>query len=151
MIRFACSDVWSSIVLVHGLQGHPRHTWTWDPLSNSPLNCASIEGAPSKSPFSFLSPKRDKQSRSARVSKHTERHVLYWPYQLLHEDFPRARILTWGYNSVVSNFFHGSANKNHLFAHSRDFLLDLKGKRQACVKDQSFRPSLLYRYGELTL
>ena len=107
------------------------------------MNCTSIEAGPSKSPFSFLSLKRDKQSRSARISKHTERHVLYWPYHLLHEDFPRARILTWGYNSVVSSFFHGSANKNHLFAHSRDFLLDLKGKRQACVRDQSFRPTLL--------
>ncbi len=125
---------YQSIVFVHGLQGHPRNTWTWDSASGRPVNSTSIESTPKRRRLNFW-PKKDRKESSVMDStKQTERRILYWPYHLLPEDYPRSRILTWGYNSVVSNFFHGSANKNHMFAHSRDLLIDLKGKRHTCVR-----------------
>ena len=77
-----------------------------------------------------------RESASTESARSAEQGDVYWPYHLLGEDCPRCRILTWGYDSKVSNFFHGSANKNHIFAHSRDLLSDLKGRRLLCVRDQ---------------
>jgi ankyrin repeat domain-containing protein 50 len=48
----------------------------------------------------------------------------FWPLDFLPRDCPNSRILTWGYDSVVSNFFKGSANKNTILQHSCDLLDD---------------------------
>jgi hypothetical protein len=58
----------------------------------------------------------------------------FWPYHFLPKDCPTSRILTWGYNSVVSSFFKGSANKNSIHSHARDLLEDLLWEREKCVR-----------------
>jgi hypothetical protein len=60
----------------------------------------------------------------------SEQSDIYWPYHLLPEDCPNTRIFTWGYDSDISKFFSGSANKNNIFAHSRDLLEDLSWERR---------------------
>jgi len=59
---------------------------------------------------------------------------MFWPYHLLREDCRNVRILTWGYDSNVSKFFDGSANKGTALSHSRDLLGDLTGERLLCVR-----------------
>ena len=88
----------------------------------------------------FKSRKGMKGSSSAESADHAGRRIICWPYYLLQEDCPRSRILTWGYSSVVSNFFHGPANKQHIFVHSRDLLIDLKRSRHASVRNEHSFP-----------
>jgi len=125
----------NSIVFVHGLQGHPRHTWAWSSTSDEPINSTPIQAIPKSNRFKFWIKPPRRESASTEPTRPTEQVDVYWPYHLLCEDCPRCRILTWGYDSKLTNFFKGSANKNHIFAHSRDLLSDLKGRRLPCVRD----------------
>jgi hypothetical protein len=58
---------------------------------------------------------------------------IFWPVDLLPEDCPNVRLLTWGYESNISRFFSGPANQNTIFAHARDLLYALGMERQSCV------------------
>ncbi|PMD51210.1 uncharacterized protein K444DRAFT_545347 [Hyaloscypha bicolor E] len=100
------ADKTSSIVFVHGLQGHPKNTWT------------------SKS--------RSSNASTPKSTDNLEERLTFWPYHLLREDCKNVRILTWGYNSNVSEFFSGSANKGNILSYSRDLLGDLAGERRSC-------------------
>jgi hypothetical protein len=122
-----------SIVLVHGLQGHPRNTWTWEPDANHPANSTAIKGKLSRVVKRFWSRKVNPDHDSSNAAEGTERTSVFWPYHLLPQDCPSSRILTWGYDSVVSKFFNDSANKNNIFMHSRDLLEDLSWERRLCV------------------
>ena len=126
------------------------------------MNSIPIEGFPKSNKFKFWEKKTPKkESNSTESSKPVEQADIYWPYHLLPEDCPLSRILTWGYDSKLSHFFQGSANKNDIFAHSRDMFSDLKGTRQLCVRSQSLvkvsllsKPELifiLYNFRETVL
>lgn len=108
----------NSIVFVHGLQGHPFHTWA----DNSSL--------PDRKQLRIL-PRHLFSDRSPTPS--SPERVL-WPRDLLPEDCPKARILTWGYDSNVSRFFGGSADSNNLFGHAKDLLYALHRERLDCVR-----------------
>lgn len=113
-----------SILFVHGLQGHPKNTWT--------SKSAVAEGANSTKVENEKRPRRRLKfwSSNASTAKSTgdlEKPDTFWPYHLLPNDCKNARILTWGYNSNVSEFFKGSANKGTILSHSRDLLGDLTG------------------------
>jgi hypothetical protein len=60
----------------------------------------------------------------------------FWPEDLLPNDFPNCRVLTYGYDSHISHFFSGAANQTNIVAHARSFLNDLEEQRQ----DASRRP-----------
>ena len=121
-----------SIVFVHGLQGHPRRTWSCKANADS-----SEEGSGSAtrktSPFrgfkKIISRKKAIESESWSRSD-TE---VFWPLDLLPEDCPNVRLLTWGYESSITRFFGGPANQNTIFAHARDLLYALGIERQSCV------------------
>jgi hypothetical protein len=125
--------IYLSIVLVHGLQGHPRNTWTWEPDANQPANSIAIAGKPNKGKNRFWLRKVKTEDGSSTAAKEITRTAVFWPYHLLPEDCPSSRILTWGYDSIVSKFFSDPANKNNIFAHSRDLLEDLSWERRLCV------------------
>jgi hypothetical protein len=55
--------------------------------------------------------------------------VVFWPKDLLPTECPRARILTWGYDTVVTKGY-GAATKNNIFAHARDLLYALERERE---------------------
>lgn len=131
-----CTVNGNSVVFVHGLQG-PCHIWAWTSNSDEPINSTPIQTISKSNRLEFWAKTSRKESKSTETSRPAEQAGVYWPYHLLRKDCPLCRVLTWGYDSILSSFFHGSANKNHIFAHSRDLLLDLKGRRLLCVRHSS--------------
>lgn len=117
---------------MHGLQGHPRNTWTWESDRTPPMTSIPIEREPGRNIFETLFKPSSNQSKDGDdLSK--PQSTMFWPYHLLHEKCPESRILTWGYNSIISTFFHGPTNKNNIFSYSRDLLGDLSRERRQCV------------------
>lgn len=55
-----------------------------------------------------------------------------WPRDLLRNDIPRARVITWGYDSDVARFF-SYASRESIFGHSDTLLGDLARLRQDIV------------------
>jgi hypothetical protein len=58
---------------------------------------------------------------------------IFWPEDFLVEDCPGARIMTYGYNSVVTNFFGGAVNQDTFYNHASNLLLALDRKRREKV------------------
>jgi hypothetical protein len=134
------ADKTSSIVFVHGLQGHPKNTWTSKSVAREGANSTKIEHkAPSRG-FKFWSNKRSSNASTPKSTDDLEERLTFWPYHLLREDCKNVRILTWGYNSNVSEFFSGSANKGNILSYSRDLLGDLAGERRSCVGETPYLP-----------
>lgn len=108
---------------MHGLQGHPRKTWTWrgpkERTGNDPQEGELNDGRKSRNPFA---------RRQATPGLPSDVDV-YWPAELLPQDCPKARIVTFGYDSRVSRFFSGPANQSNIFAHARDLLYALNRER----------------------
>ena len=58
----------------------------------------------------------------------------FWPGEFIPTDFPRSRVLTWGYDSDVSRFFAGAVSHHNYYSHARDLLYDINGIRaRGCV------------------
>jgi hypothetical protein len=129
--RCACS-----IVIIHGLKGHAYKTWT------SPLMPDAVADLPTdlRSDGEMIKSRREHVLRSVtslmkrasgkrgpgNASKpKTPVPTLFWPRDLLPEDCPNARILTYGYDTKITKYTSGSTNKNSVFSHSKDFLFAL--------------------------
>lgn len=110
------------IVFVHGLGGHLKKTWTWKPEP------------PRRKwrhwlfPFYAPAPNND-----------TETSECFWPEDLLSQDFPKARILTYGYDSKPSHFQREAAN----FSNVRDLGQDLLQQLCSLRRDCTTRPLLV--------
>jgi len=111
-----------SIILVHGLGGHPIDTWTWKP---SILNKASsgIKDA-------FKSKKGQIVTDEGSASSPTG--VVFWPKDLLPLSIKNARILTYGYDSDPVHFFE-SVHRSSIYQQATNFLDDLAAERAADV------------------
>jgi len=95
----------SSIILIHGLQGHPKKTWLYKEFSIIP-----------------------------RFSKQTQDEKrCYWPCDLLPLDFAPCRILVYGYDSHISRFFSGAANTTNILGLARAFLDELEENRRKAI------------------
>lgn len=70
----------------------------------------------------------------SRERDKTEDGDIFWPLDLLPQDCPNARIITWGYDSKVSHFFRGAANQSNIAANARNLLAALRSKRVECVR-----------------
>ncbi|KAH8796346.1 hypothetical protein BGZ57DRAFT_746706, partial [Hyaloscypha finlandica] len=111
----------ADVVFVHGLQGHPQRTWRYK--GTVAKTTAVHENSLSKIMGLTSNPNR-------RLKDMTTTGVVYWPLELLpgtHEDI---RILTYGYDSHVSHWFTGPANKMTIATHGRSLLNDLARERQ---------------------
>jgi hypothetical protein len=129
-----------SIVFIHGLQGHPRDTWTWSPSKIQ--KSASLRAKEPKREKAlkltgrFFSTQKNKKLADAYVSDNTEetddrKNILevYWPEDLLKVDFPQARIFTFGYDTVITKGFR-PVNQGTIFTHSRTLLVCLEQERK---------------------
>lgn len=55
---------------------------------------------------------------------------VFWPYNLLPQDIPDARIITWGYNAEVAHFL-SPYSKVRVRDHAKSLLNDLNGLRDS--------------------
>jgi hypothetical protein len=122
-----------SIVFIHGLQGHPRNTWTWESDARLPENSVAIERKPKKSTFKSLLKKRNKDAVPDPETIKPARAAVFWPYHLLPQDCSNSRILTWGYDSNIIKFF-APTSKNNIVHHALNLLGDLVAQRNLCVR-----------------
>ncbi|OAL66275.1 hypothetical protein A7C99_3383 [Trichophyton rubrum] len=124
------TDPFADIVFVHGFQGHARKTWT----ARAPKTSKS-RGRQQKPAVLDQPTVRDSQYQLTPDDGQPEdsKTDIFWPLDLLPEECPDCRIMTFGYNSMVSKFFAGPANQNSLLEHSRNFLHALGRSRDDCV------------------
>jgi hypothetical protein len=115
------------------LQGHPEKTFT-----------AASPKAPSesmnpekkfKNPFSRFRKPSTSNERSAHSSSSSG---VFWPFDLLASEahFARTRILTWGYNSQVTEMFSAVSHEN-ISQQGHNFMVALQQIRK---KDVGFEP-----------
>lgn len=109
------------IIFVHGLQGHPQTTWTTQQREKRSVGSA----------FGRLFPKAAGPDSTSRDDV-PSRNGVFWPRDLLPEDCPTCRVLTWGYDSHVTRFFNGPANQNSFFNHAKNLLYALDRDRATC-------------------
>jgi protein SERAC1 len=55
--------------------------------------------------------------------------VVFWPGDLLPKECPDARILTWGYDTIVTKHLTGAVNKSNVFAQGKNLLYALGRER----------------------
>lgn len=99
-----------SLFFVHGLSGHPIKTWSIEPQKqNKKLALTRLF-------------KRDKGVGLSDAPNSTS---VFWPRDLLPEDVPNVRIISYGYESEVLKMF-ATANTNNLFQHAQNMLADIQ-------------------------
>ena len=120
----------SSIIFIHGLQGHPRETWSHRTSAGSESKPPTKIGKRERFRKIF---NRDPKAQPSAAEEIQER-CIFWPFDLLREDCPNARIITWGYDSVITRFFDGAVNQGSIFTHAKDLLFALSRARTDCVR-----------------
>lgn len=75
-------------------------------------------------------PGEDETAQSDTSTTRSEKNEVYWPTDLLAPDCPRARIMVWGYDTMVTRGPGKAANKDGLFAHGLNLLYALSRQRQ---------------------
>lgn len=80
-------------------------------------------------PKASVSEEADVDPIGSRGREVEARKNVYWPKDLLAADFPMARIMTFGYNTKVTEGFQ-AANQGNIFSHARDLLYALVAKRR---------------------
>jgi hypothetical protein len=125
-----------SVVFVHGLQGHPRQTWTAKAFPKSgptPLADERKTKMPRGLSRVFKSKKATTLASLPTEMRETQPEEVFWPETLLAEDCDTARIMTFGYDSEVTRFFGGPVNQNTFYDHAKDLLAALSRHRRDAV------------------
>ncbi|KAI1734075.1 WD40-repeat-containing domain protein [Xylaria scruposa] len=99
------------IILIHGLQGHPKKTWLYSP--------------PREKPSRFPSFKPRKPQSQETLPQET-----FWPLNILPRHFPSARIMTYGYDSHVTHLFNGPAMKVDIDQYGQNLLNATEASRR---------------------
>jgi protein SERAC1 len=108
---------------VHGIQGHPQKTWLHD-------GHGLKQPKPSASSWrTRLKFKLDRAQSSSNTAGQAPQQPVYWPQDLLPRDCPNARIMTFGYDSMVTRGYV-AADKGSIFSHARDLLYALNRVRE---------------------
>lgn len=144
------ADSWYSIVLIHGLQGHPYKTWAREvSYRDMPLRASSFPEAPGVHDGSriyhrvvpeFLEMSSDSSKTGPNSGQKgygkskgggdVKRNKVFWPKDLLPIQYPNARVLVYGYDSNVSKFMSGPTNENSIHSHGKDLLFSLAASRK---------------------
>lgn len=120
-----------SIVLVHGLGGHPRRTWACaKPTQLAP----QVPRRPAGHSHLLKKLFSRKQKTDLDDAHNSGIEAVYWPLDFLADDFVNSRILTWGYDSNISKFFGGAASQSNIRGHAQNLLRALMVKRLNSVR-----------------
>jgi hypothetical protein len=108
---------------VHGLRGHPRHTWE----DHREARSEDTETTTSKRRRIVASAFKRKPSNSIVVpTNENGTDKVFWPSEYLTEDMPDATVWTYGYDAdAISGFFEAN-NKNSISMHGRDLQVQLE-------------------------
>ncbi|KAJ9659574.1 hypothetical protein H2201_007323 [Coniosporium apollinis] len=105
----------ADIIFVHGLQGHPRSTWThgtWNDPDKPPSKISKLFG------------------RKVSSTEAANESTCFWPADILPKDAPSCRIAVYGYDSRISNFFSGPASQVNIVGHGMSLLNALEALRR---------------------
>lgn len=67
-----------------------------------------------------------------KEDEETQGQAVFWPRDLLKKDFPNARIMTYGYDSSITQGYH-AVHQGNMFSHARDLLYKLEAKRRKLI------------------
>ncbi|KAI9892641.1 MAG: hypothetical protein M1814_001334 [Vezdaea aestivalis] len=116
----------ADVFFIHGLQGHPRATWTY-PAPRAKENPAQEHARkPSfRKKFKAVLGQQDKEDSAPAPES-----IVYWPLDLLSKDFPNVRTFTFGYDSHVTNWFKGPAMQLDIYSYGESLLNGLEARRR---------------------
>ncbi|KAL8968351.1 MAG: hypothetical protein Q9183_002499 [Haloplaca sp. 2 TL-2023] len=123
------TDTAALVIFVHGLFGHPYHTWATKPSkrrSKFPHNYST-----NSSPATASSNAHKTSTglgRAAKVHDNTEGST-FWPQDLLPDAITNVRVFTWGYDADIDGF--GSASQSTVHQHAGSLLSDIADQREA--------------------
>jgi hypothetical protein len=141
----------TSIVIIHGLQGHPFKTWAHakgpsTPASSRARSHQEPAGSATREHSNILRGMLSRLSRKPSVkgqaTKETgsalfgaskggrgKRQPVFWPADLLPEDCPNSRILMYGYDTKITKYMTGATNRSNVFSHGKDLIFALARER----------------------
>ena len=128
---FADCDLLNSIVLVHGLFGHPKDAWT-SRVRTASASTDAVHG-------NRITGIGHEENPHKKLKKNPPElfHEVFWPRDLLPSELPQARVLTWGYDVDIAHVF-SKTSKASILQHAETLLSDLVSLR--CSKSEKSRP-----------
>lgn len=121
----------ADLFFIHGLQGHPRKTWTYQ-TPHPPENKLQIDPRKSKHGIRRKISSAFGRSKKAESSNtNPGAPEVYWPMDLLPYNFPNIRIFTYGYDSKVTHWFKGPAMQLDIYSYGESLLNGLEARRRA--------------------
>lgn len=107
----------SSIVFIHGLNGHPVNSWTY------------IEEVWDSKRAEFHT-RQPQKSKNTKNSNNTRPYSVYWPLDLLPISFPHARVFTFGYEGDFYEIFSETQRLRAVSDNALQLLIQLESERK---------------------
>ena len=103
---------------MHGLRGHPKHTWGGDVVPGHQSETETISRSRN---WDFLRRIRRETADFTKTDTNFSLGNPFWPEEYLANDIPEARIWIYGYNADVIEGIFRASNRNNISNHGRDF------------------------------
>ncbi|CAH0055113.1 unnamed protein product [Clonostachys solani] len=108
-----------NVIFVHGLKGHPKHTWGRETTRGGTTH-QRIDVGLNRRMVSIRSLLKRGKTTGTALSEAGNQHKPFWPEEFLSRDLPDARIWTYGYNADVIQGMFQAGNQNSISQHGRD-------------------------------